>query len=238
MPHLGTKLAAASFLVLAAGLAAAPANALIINYISNMTTTNEIPQPPNNGAFGTATFVYNDQGNGFSDDDTLSWNINYTEALFPGGISSAHIHFGSSLFNGDIIIDIPSQVNSTPANGLNPPPIIGGTTLTDVLLGVAGSPAPALCGAIPDGVGGFIYTAQAIRQNFLCADGTATVLDPSDPGNNGAAVNIYINLHSNEFPSGFIRDQLNLVAEVPEPGTIMLLGAGVLGLAGLRRRKA
>ena len=40
----------------------------------------------------------------------------------------------------------------------------------------------------------------------------------------------YVNVHTNTFTNGAIRGQ------IPEPGTAMLLGAGLLGLAVTRRR--
>ena len=47
----------------------------------------------------------------------------------------------------------------------------------------------------------------------------------------------YVNVHNEPFPGGAIRGQLFRVVTVPEPGTAGLLLLGLLGAAGIRRRR-
>ncbi len=42
----------------------------------------------------------------------------------------------------------------------------------------------------------------------------------------------YFNVHTSTFPGGEIRGQIG----VPEPGTLLLLGFGIIGVLGLRKR--
>ncbi len=45
---------------------------------------------------------------------------------------------------------------------------------------------------------------------------------------------MYVNIHTSTFPGGEIRGQLT---EIPEPGTLLLLGAGLLSIASVLKKR-
>ena len=53
-----------------------------------------------------------------------------------------------------------------------------------------------------------------------------------------AAGGLYLNLHTLDYPSGEIRGQLAIVAQVPEPGVLSLFLLGLIAFAGVKRSTA
>lgn len=84
--------------------------------------------------------------------------------------------------------------------------------------------------ALPDQNAG-VQVGIGVASNPAIGAATLTPLQQSDL----LAGLWYINIHSNDFPSGEIRGQVNVV---PIPAAIWLFGSGLLGLIGLARRKA
>jgi len=67
------------------------------------------------------------------------------------------------------------------------------------------------------------FSATLIGGPIFDADVANVIANPSG---------YYVNVHTNTFPGGAIRGQ------IPEPGTLTLVGVGLIGIGAVRRRRA
>jgi hypothetical protein len=115
-----------------------------------------------------------------------------------------------------------------------------GDTNTADTVGPVATTTPTFPG-FPGGVtAGFYHqildmtSASSYRAGFITDAGGTTALAEAALFAGITGGRAYVNIHSTSFPGGEIRDFLQ---PVPEPGTLVLLSAGIGGLARMRRRR-
>lgn len=176
------------------------------------TTGPGLSGDPRPLSFGTANFFLNDAGTALSFTATV-FNIDFTGSQTPGpndNLVAAHIHAGAA---GAPTLPVVWGFFGSPFNDTNSP-------------GAALSPQSD-CTAFATGVGGTCSGTWDLAEG----NGVGVTLATQLP--NILAGRSYINFHTTQYNGGEIR---GFLVQVPEPATLILVGLGLLGIAGIGRR--
>jgi hypothetical protein len=181
------------------------ANADPLVFTATLNGANERPNPANSP--GTGFAIVSVDGNIMTVTATFSGLVPTTSTGAPSGTTASHIHCCA--------------------------PATGAAGVATALPSFPGFPLGVTSGTYTNTFD--LTLASTYNTNFINANG-GTVEGARLAFLNGLQNGLtYFNIHSNAFPGGEIRGQLQ---PVPEPATLILLGTGLAGAAMHRRRKS
>jgi CHRD domain/PEP-CTERM motif len=190
--------------ILVASLAAGtPARATPITFAAFLDGAQENPSVPTS-ASGFASFVLNEARTALTYSATV-FGLDFTGSQTPS----------TTLDNLTV-----AHIHAAP-RGVNGPIVFGffGMPFNET------NPNDVVVTPFASGVGGMV------TGKWDTPEGNNTTLDAQLA--NLLAGNTYINFHTEQFPGGEVRGQIEVV---PEPGTFMLVGFGLAGLGAAWRR--
>ncbi len=175
--------------------------------------------------------------NGAINGNTDGWTINFgfavSDTFTTGGGSLTGLQFGAWLFPGDVVLSVEALVGTSEYGNDISDQVVTITQSSNCPINTFGYAVCTESGSL-SGLAPSAGTYWLTLQNAVVNTGDPVYWDENS-GPSSASENSVGTIPSEAFT--VIGSSVTTTSSVPEPSSIMLFGSGILGLAGVLRRK-